>query len=275
MHTRTARAPNSLRSACRWGAVAFIVGAMLGAVTLVTCRNHHCFAFGGVSLSYLLYAYAALSLPGLLLHKALLSLTGGGHETMLGFQIFSSIGCGMSAGFLTLALRFSYLRVQAFLHAPLPPVETDPTGSGKVLAPSSATAVFLSFSFALLLLSAVVVFKNGFNASTLSSLGFVALLSIIPLYFESRRARRVTKTEIVFAFAWLAIRRILGSVVALLLVSFGVFMIATGQLAAGLFSFVLGCVLGWWAWFGSGYLDSFRDDKPTHDVRRRRYGWTR
>jgi hypothetical protein len=109
----------------------------------------------------------------------------------------------------------------------------------------------------------------------------VALLMMIPLYFESRASKEPSGTERFFARIWLIVRRSLCFVAALmfgavaiagLLGLFGIVKAAPPWHMA-LFSAAVAAALVWWGVFGAGRSKGFSDDRPEHERRKHRYGW--
>lgn len=110
---------------------------------------------------------------------------------------------------------------------------------------------------------------------------FFALILLIPFYFMSRAGKEPSRTEAVLAAVWIFIRRLVGLVMTLALVG-GAYAMFLNMFRHG-FSFataagvvfilaMAGWVL-WKSWYGEGPSSGFSDDRPSHEARKKRYGW--
>ena len=119
--------------------------------------------------------------------------------------------------------------------------------------------------------------RHGFTLESWKQFGFVGgavtALAMIPVYFEHRRQFAPTSTEAVLAWLWTTLRQLLGTLVALMILLFALASLRQGQWLVGSLAALFGAGILWMAWFGSGYLRSFSDDRPVHLERKRRYGW--
>lgn len=111
---------------------------------------------------------------------------------------------------------------------------------------------------------------------------FVAAAVAVSFYFQSRRDSQPSATERLTALAWLIIRRIVCFGMALLCVAAAALvtydMYRSSISAAAIVGVVLALsfsfILVHWGMYGSGHRRyDVRDDKPVHELRKKRYGW--
>lgn len=106
-------------------------------------------------------------------------------------------------------------------------------------------------------------------------------LILLSCYFGTRNPRVApTTTERIAAKIWLFTRRAFCFIGALLFGAAGTlggYEVITqgsgGAFVGSIMAFALAAACVWWGIYGAGLQRSFRDDKPTHEKRKRRYGW--
>jgi len=111
---------------------------------------------------------------------------------------------------------------------------------------------------------------------------FPVALVAISIYFQSRRRSASSATERFAALAWLIIRRIVCfGAAAICLAAAGALvysMFRASISAIGVVGVVLALsfafILGHWGMYGTGYRRyDVKDDRPVHELRKKRYGW--
>ncbi len=108
-----------------------------------------------------------------------------------------------------------------------------------------------------------------------------ALILIIPFYFMSRANKEPTKLEALFAGIWIVLRRLVGILGFLLIfvpcVSVTIRAFSTGFTLIGAAAVIFGICMSffilWKGWYGEGPSKRFSDDLPSHEARKKRYGW--
>jgi Na+/H+-dicarboxylate symporter len=111
---------------------------------------------------------------------------------------------------------------------------------------------------------------------------FVSVLVGISLYFKHARNRPVTRTERTAALIWLVLRRLVCFGAALPLLALAgllvFYMYRTSISAMGIVGLLLtsaaAFILIYYGLYGSGDRRfDLAEDKPTHELRKKRYGW--
>ncbi|MGH8494172.1 MAG: hypothetical protein ACRERR_13860 [Moraxellaceae bacterium] len=108
-----------------------------------------------------------------------------------------------------------------------------------------------------------------------------ALILIIPFYFMSREKKEPTRVEALFAGTWIVLRRLVGILGFLLIgvpcVAVTIRAFSTGFTLSGAAAVIFGIFVSffilWKGWYGEGASKRLSDDRPSHEARKKRYGW--
>ena len=101
-------------------------------------------------------------------------------------------------------------------------------------------------------------------------------------YFHSRLDRAPSRSERVFALCWLILRRMFCAIGVVFGIAGAVFTVARftseGNGAAAVGGFLFFGFLTWlfahYFLYGGGYFEhAFKEDKPIHEMRKKRYKW--
>ena len=254
-------------TALRWAALAFAISALVGWLAIGACMRQHCVSGMPALVGKLTTGYFWLSAPWYLVF----SWGAPRHVSSSFTSAFVAIGAGATLALIVFVGRLWFVRFRAFLASPVPEAVL------AVEPPPAPVSMLVGLGLILLIFFTTVMSKHGLSIPTfLRATGFAAsmlALVLIPFYFEIRRSRKPDKLEICFAFLWIAIRRIALGLAALLFALFAVASYRRGATMTSTFALLFAGVVGWWGWFGAGYRRSFADDRPTHEARKRRYGW--
>lgn len=257
------------QNALRWAGLSFAVASVVGASAIVPCMQRLCLAQAPFWLGKLAASYLVLSAPWVLLFDF-----GPSRSAWVAVRV--AIAAAASIALIVGVLRYWFLRLRAFLAAPLPELADGAIESEH--APEPAPRMML-LAFALTLFFVVVggFVRQGAPSGSLMQhvlvLSSVLALACIPFYFEVRRSRRANKLEIALAFSWVVLRRLILLTFAVPLVVYAIASFRNGELGMAAATLLFACVVAWWGWFGAGYRRAFEDDLPTHNARKRRYGW--
>ncbi len=108
-----------------------------------------------------------------------------------------------------------------------------------------------------------------------------SIILIIPFYFMSRENRAATRTEASLAWLWILLRRLVGILGFVMIGSICVALtikgldtgFSWGGVASVIFSLFMSFFILWKCWYGEGTSRDFSDDRPSHEAKKRRYGW--
>lgn len=264
-------------SAIAYGLGSFLLVAGMGLPLLSLCAALLCGAQTGVH-SWLMLMGARIIFVLAAPWELGLQPLFGMHRTLQASPFWRmAFEAGLSAGLLAAVLRLLFLRLKTFFVEPLPPPEPDPSPAERLVIPPSPSRSSLLIGSALTFAVSAgwIILEVGFNRVALITLGATVLLGLIPFYFEWRRSGRVTKTEIVAAWVWTAIRRLGSGLCSALFLWLAATLWGRGEWTVALVMTLMGLWFLWVAVFGAGYSRRIEDDIPNHRRRQRRYGWRR
>lgn len=133
------------------------------------------------------------------------------------------------------------------------------------------------YLFLIALCGVYALLRKGFDPIALKVWFWVSVAIAIPCYFMARSKHAPSRTEAILARVWLTFRRLVCFSGAAFFGAGAVFAVVTRGFASAWVGIVIlslfALAFAWWGVFGTGESRAWSDDRPSHEARKRRYGW--